>query len=921
MTQEFRLSVTPIRNDEYLVRTEDVAPGVPLAEEQVIWRVDDWLMEASLLMDDPLSGLLRGAVPGGKLGGGLDAIGQQQAVANLVAFGQRLYGALFQGTIRDSWMMAKAIAQHQHHRLRFRLGLKGTQLHRLPWEVLYEGDRPLAAGTDIIFSRYHSSFSVTKAFQPKPMPAGPDHVLKILMVLAAPSDQAMLALQQEAQYLQQELQRMPTTGGSQFAAIELTTLEQPGREELTQALEHNAYHVLHYAGHSNLGQAGGSLSLVNNRTGLTEILSGEDLAGLLVNNGVRMAVFNSCRGVYTATSESNRIAEGNLAEALLRRGVPAVLAMAERIPDEVALNLSRLFYRNLRQEAHPIDLSLGRSRQGLISSYTSDQLYWALPILYLHPDFDGFLLPTTAPPTGNGYYPTPGGTAGYDTAEATVFEPAATEWPAALLQTTGPANGPPTESWLEEDDIEIDDFPLDASGLSEEERVAQLAHEVSHSPTVLEPEESRLGGTEFGRGAIANDQPSAMPAVASNDPRVYAELENVLQDMGKLTPAIAAGSQAIQANPNSAAAYTEFGWALYQQGYLTEAISTYNQAIRLDPDYATAFNRLGLAFYQQGRVDEAIRAYSRAVQLDPTLTEASTNLRTALYGDDLPGPSGTKAQPPLPVRDRPQGTRVSRGFRRRWLWGGVGAVAIAALLGGWFYREPLTRFLAAPWEWLFPEQPNSLRRYPDSELIALATTNLDQQQFEPAQAAIAELLDRNNIDAAANLLTTATATNPAADFKFLQGRLEWQRRLAGQPNASIDTARQFWEQAAQTQKSPQLQNALGFAYYAQGKLDPAEQSWYKAIRLSQGEGATTGTQSEVLTAHAGLALVARKKADQFTPNSAEQATQYAEMQRNLEIVLSQDKVNFQPDRLQQNWLWLDSAIQDWQAVLASHKGA
>lgn len=918
MTQEFRLSVTPIRNDEYLVRTEDVAPGVPLAEEQVIWRVDDWLMEASLLMDDPLSGLLRGTLPGSNLGG-LDAVGQQQAVANLVAFGQRLYGALFQGTIRDSWMMAKAIAQHQHHRLRFRLGLKGTQLHRLPWEVLYEGDRPLAAGTDIIFSRYHSSFSVTKAFQPKRLPTGPNHVLKILMVLATPSDQALLALQQEAQYLQQELQRIPTTGGSPFAAIELTTLEQPGREELTQALEHNAYHVLHYAGHSNLGQAGGSLSLVNNRTGLTESLSGEDLAGLLVNNGVRMAVLNSCRGVYTATSESNRAAEGNLAEALLRRGVPAVLAMAERIPDDVALNLSRLFYRNLRQEAHPVDLSLGRSRQGLISSYTSDQLYWALPILYLHPDFDGYLLPATSSPV-SGHQDYPPASADYHPAEATVFEPAPTEWPASLLQPPAPPRDLPAASWLEDSDIDLDEVGLEEPAPTEEEQVAQLAHEVSHSPTVLEPDEPRWEQEEW-PGAIANSQRPTPPLASiaeppSNDPRVYAELENVLHDMGKLTPDIAAGSRAIQANPDSAAAYTEFGWALYQQGYLTEAISTYNQAIRLDPTYATAFNRLGLAFYQQGRVDEAIRAYSRAVQLDPTLTEASTNLRLALYTDDEPPPPTKPAKKPTPPRDRPRSKQLSR---RQWLWGGVGALAIAALGVGWVYREPLSRFLAAPLEFLSPNRTNSLRRYSDAELVAQAKSNLQQQQLEPAQAAIAELLDRNNIAAAATLLSTTTATNPAAEFKFLQGRLEWQRRLAGQDNASIDTARQFWEQAAQTQKSSQLQNALGFAYYAQGKIGPAEEAWYKAIRLSP-KGDSAAANSDVLTAHAGLALVARKKADQQAPNSPEQATQQAEMRRNLATVLSQDRVNFQPDRLQQNWLWLDSAIQDWQMILASNPG-
>ncbi|HEY9651322.1 MAG TPA: CHAT domain-containing protein [Coleofasciculaceae cyanobacterium] len=118
------------------------------------------------------------------------------------------------------------------------------------------------------------------------------------------------------------------------------------------------------------------------------------MAGLLVNNGVQLAVFNSCRGAYTATSDSlENGKERNLAEALVKRGIPSVLAMAERIPDEVALTLTRLLYRNLNL-GYPIDLSLSRARQGLIAAYGSNQLYWALPVLYLHPEFDGFLTNT-----------------------------------------------------------------------------------------------------------------------------------------------------------------------------------------------------------------------------------------------------------------------------------------------------------------------------------------------------------------------------------------------------------------------------------------------------------------------------------------------------------------------------------------------
>jgi tetratricopeptide (TPR) repeat protein len=399
VTQEFHISVTPVGNGEYLVRTEQVAPGVPLAEEQVFWTVEDWLEQARQLMTDPLEGMLQGdgvdRIAGGHelLSGGLSS---GAAPLSLRELGQRLYHKLFQGTLRDSWVIAQGIAQHRKEVLRLRLGLKGSALLRLPWEVMGEGDRDphggnlrtIATGTDIIFSRYQPGIHLV----PEAGATGSAASIQILMVIATPRDRDQLALMTEAENLQQEL-RQPLSGvrpGGHQPKIELTLLCQPGREQLTQALEQGHYQVLHYAGHSNLGQSGGDLYLVNERTGLTELLSGDDLAGLLVNNGIRMAVFNSCRGGYTASPGALEARDRNLAEALVSRGIPAVLAMAERIPDEVALVLTRLFYRNLRH-GYPIDLSLSRARQGLISSYGSHQIYWALPTLYLHPDFDGYL--------------------------------------------------------------------------------------------------------------------------------------------------------------------------------------------------------------------------------------------------------------------------------------------------------------------------------------------------------------------------------------------------------------------------------------------------------------------------------------------------------------------------------------------------
>ena len=391
VTQEFHLSATPVGQNDYLVRTEQVAPGVPVAEELVHWPVAEWLAAAGDLMDDPLQLVLQGNMAA-------------RNSVNLVALGQELYNALFQGSLRDSWITAQGIAQNHQQVLRLRLGLKDTRLARLPWEVMHAGDnggrclRPLVTGPDITFARYQTGLAPASRLLTHNIPTSSEaRGVRVLMVISSPTDLARLdLLKQEAINLKAELHRQAlrvADGNHYLPEIELTVLDGPGREELTQSLEQGNYHIFHYSGHSNLGANGGQIYLVSKKTGLTETLNGDDLAGLLVNNNIQMAVFNSCLGAYRAKSETGEDSgERNLTESLVKRGIRSILAMSERIPDEVALTLTQLFYRNLSQ-GYALDLCISRVRQGLISAYGSQQMYWALPILYLQREFDGYLTP------------------------------------------------------------------------------------------------------------------------------------------------------------------------------------------------------------------------------------------------------------------------------------------------------------------------------------------------------------------------------------------------------------------------------------------------------------------------------------------------------------------------------------------------
>jgi len=830
VAQELQISVTPLGGDEYLVRIEKPsAPGVSLAEEQLRWPVEDWLVQARQLMNDPLLGLLEGNtdyledsffLPGGDKP-------VSTSLPNLVALGQQLYNALFQGSLGVSWTQAQAIAQHQRQILRLRLGLKGTRLPRLPWEVLHAGDRPLATGTDVAFSRYQPGTRLIPCSNKSR--SQPGQPLKILMVIAGPSDQESLALVEEANHLRRELNS--TT--EEKAAIELTILPQPGREQLTQALEQGQYQVFHYSGHSNLGEWGGDVYLVSNRTGLTETLSGDDLAGLLANNGVQLAVFNSCYGTHTTASELRKNQqERNLAQAMVERGIPAVLAMAERIPDEVALTLTRLLYRNLNR-GYPIDLSLSRARQGLISAYGSNQLYWALPVLYLHEDFGGFL--TQVPETTKN--------------REKVWQ--LPESPESFL-----ISGSQEALFTPPPVISSSSWDFD---------------EHSEAPSMTELE--------------AYEDDDLLIDSSDSDP---SDADFIRGLFNELNPPAANGESVLPVSDSV-------------EGNLEGELPVQPTNSKSPPPRQSAAN-----------ISSAV-----TIQQSPLLSQNSDHS--------------------LPQRRRLQTGDLKvwwQKLQQPWLWMGLGVTGVMAIavLGFWWFqnreRTALTQFNSAPGI----QQPLNVEQInfalaDTSTVVNIAIKQLSQGDIAVGKKAVEALLNRKALPyakAALDAVPPSQIDDPAVSF--LRGRLAWQSLQEGSTNYSVDDVRRFWEIAHQKQpNSWEYLNALGFAYYAQGDFERANNTWLEALELigealvtAQKAGDTTKQEalnSTALTTYAGLALGMWKSAQEQPADKKERLLN--ESRKFRQKVITDDPINFQPDALVKNWLWSEQAIQDWRSLLAT----
>jgi len=845
VAQEFHISVTPLGADDYLVRIERLAPGVPLAEEQVNWPVEDWIAQARQLMNDPLLGVLEGNAAFQQPDSSFFLPAWDEPVSpsarNLVELGQQLYNALFQGSLRDSWMMAQAIAQNQRQVLRLRLGLKGVRLPRLPWEVLHAGDRPLATGTDVAFSRYQLSTGLMRSIHA--LPRHPDQPLRILMVIAGPSDQETLELAQEASHLQEELK---SHSPEEPPAIQLTILEQPGREQLTQALEQGHYQVFHYSGHSNLGDSGGDVYLVSNKTGLTETLNGNDLAGLLVNNGVQLAVFNSCRGAYTAASSpSDNGRDRNLAEAMVKRGIPSVLAMAERIPDEVALTLTRLLYRNLNQ-GYPIDLSLSRARQGLIAAYGSNQLYWALPVLYLHPEFDGFLTNPGSPQTLSELLALPD-----------PLDPSLNVIQGeALFTPPGPAL-----PFFSEEDYELDPA-LNAEFPGDDEELDDMM-------AGLDPDDPDAEDTSAFIKDLLNQ---IAPEPQSNTPTAPA------------------------ADANDGGRGTSDGVGLKSLAHPTHSTSPH------PPESAITGSTAGM------------QKSSPSASSDGAVHSAN--------------PIGQSTR-----KESKTGRRKRRQIPKLWmvLAGATGAIAIA-LLGVWAFHnrgpnpdELLPKGAISE----LPQNPSNnqnldLPTADTSKVTSIAIEQLTRGNIAQGQQAVEVLLDRGALKQAdAALAAVPKSQLDIPSISYLKGRLAWQSLRAGSKDYDVTDARRYWETARKgDRKSATYLTALGFAYYAEGKYEQANNAWFEALLLTQKAQATPDAagnkaKQEELTIYAALAMGLQKSGQNQPP--AQRQRLLNESQKLRQKVLNDDPIGFQSEALSKNWLWSEKAIQDWRSLLTSGK--
>jgi hypothetical protein len=291
----------------------------------------------------------------------------------LIAFGKMLGANLFNGTVEEIFSKTLGGVQAQERTgVRIRLRINPAELNVLPWEFvqLATASDPLATSVQTVVSRYiELNETVRKVEAPLP--------LRMLGIIPQGSG---LDTDKEKAALNKAVEEL---GGS----LKLSWLEgKVTRDAIREKLGEADYHVVHFIGHGYMDGTQASLRLTD-EYGDDYPVAAETFAGFFRDSSVRLVVLNACRGAARSASD----AALGVAPQVVRRGVPAVVAMQWDINDRVAQSFARTFYRSLCMgpEAGEVDTAVTRGRAVLYDDWPGNRAY-ATPVLFLRSE-DGQL--------------------------------------------------------------------------------------------------------------------------------------------------------------------------------------------------------------------------------------------------------------------------------------------------------------------------------------------------------------------------------------------------------------------------------------------------------------------------------------------------------------------------------------------------
>ena len=293
------------------------------------------------------------------------------------ALGRELYQALFPNQINARFHATIASAQEKRKSVRLRLIFESPQLASLPWEFLYdEGTNTfLGNNTDTVLSHYIDVPLAKREIKSASLP------LKVLLVISSPSNLNKLDATGEGNLIREALKKHIDTN-----KIELDVLTEATTSNIREKLREKSYNVFHFIGHGEFKDNKGHIFLVD-EYGKSKSLDDENFANFFLgNNHLGLVILNCCKG---GTISSNQATKGTVSN-LVRRGIPAAVAMQYTILDSTAKLFTSEFYKTLAL-GFPVDRAIQSTRNAISQDVGLDKPDFAAPVLYMRAK-DGIIL-------------------------------------------------------------------------------------------------------------------------------------------------------------------------------------------------------------------------------------------------------------------------------------------------------------------------------------------------------------------------------------------------------------------------------------------------------------------------------------------------------------------------------------------------
>lgn len=273
---------------------------------------------------------------------GLDELAGFLADGAFARVGQALYGVLFpEGEVRDSLAESLVVTRAERRPLTVQLHLEldSPTLARYPWELMHDGQSFLVADGVVALARY---IDYAQAL----VPATIQMPLRVLLVSPRPVDLP-------------DSDEWPTSSTltaleplRQQGLVHLDLLTPATYAALRQVLSGEDYQILHFDGPSGFGPLDGNepqgYLVFEDEYGSACPVEGKTLYNALFLSKVRLAVLTPSLPATDGHGLSpGPTALAGLAPALIKGGVPAVVAMQYALPDEQNERFASQLYRSL----------------------------------------------------------------------------------------------------------------------------------------------------------------------------------------------------------------------------------------------------------------------------------------------------------------------------------------------------------------------------------------------------------------------------------------------------------------------------------------------------------------------------------------------------------------------------------------------